>query len=182
MRNVVNKSVWRKNDCSWLPLNKRAMNIWLSSLRIRAHLKVGEQENISMFSTCSELTPRAPIPDDRMEQIMQPCVYDYALLICIYEYQHSTPHKTLNCCNEFFQWSWKIRCLRFIAHSCAWPHVSSSSVSSHHRQASHTNFINRFSSHIMSCSDRPGPSTFRTFLTFSKTMTPSDGLVNASVW
>ena len=82
--------------------------------------------------------------------------------------QHPSQDKTLNCCNEFFQWSWKIRCLRFIAHSCVWPHVSSSSVSSHHRQASHTNFINRFSSHIMSCSDRPGPSTFHTFLTFSK--------------
>ena len=26
-----------------------------------------------MYSTCSELTPRAPIPDGRMEQIMQPC-------------------------------------------------------------------------------------------------------------
>ena len=25
-----------------------------------------------MFSMCSELTPRAPIPDGRMEQIMQP--------------------------------------------------------------------------------------------------------------
>ena len=25
-----------------------------------------------MFSTCSELTPRAPIPDGRMERIMQP--------------------------------------------------------------------------------------------------------------
>ena len=30
------------------------------------------QENISMFSRCSELTPRAPIPDGRMAQIMQP--------------------------------------------------------------------------------------------------------------
>ena len=28
-RNVVNKSVWRKKDCSWLPLNKHAMN-WIS--------------------------------------------------------------------------------------------------------------------------------------------------------
>ena len=37
-RNAVNKSVWRKKDCSWPPLNKYAMNIWLSSLRIRAHL------------------------------------------------------------------------------------------------------------------------------------------------
>ena len=27
-----------------------------------------------MFSTCSELTPRAPIPDGRMERIMQPWV------------------------------------------------------------------------------------------------------------
>ena len=27
-RNAVNKSVWRKEDCSWLPLNKPAMNIW----------------------------------------------------------------------------------------------------------------------------------------------------------
>ena len=27
-----------------------------------------------MFSTCSELTLRAPIPDGRMEQIMQPCL------------------------------------------------------------------------------------------------------------
>ena len=37
-RNAVNKSFWRKKDCSWPPLNKYAMNIWLSSLRIRAHL------------------------------------------------------------------------------------------------------------------------------------------------
>ena len=37
-KNAVNKSVWRKRDCSWLPLNKHAMNIWLSSLRIREHL------------------------------------------------------------------------------------------------------------------------------------------------
>ena len=27
-RNAVNKSVWRKKDCFWLPLNKHAMNIW----------------------------------------------------------------------------------------------------------------------------------------------------------
>ena len=35
--------------------------------------KLKNRENISMFSTCSELTPSAPIPDGRMEQIMQPC-------------------------------------------------------------------------------------------------------------
>ena len=40
------------------------------------HTLVGEQENISMFSTCSELTPRALIPDGRMERIMQPCKYE----------------------------------------------------------------------------------------------------------
>ena len=62
-RNAVHKSVWRKKDC-------------------------GEQENISMFSTCSELTPRAPIPDGRMERIMhyrvgqfQVCVSDFFHLL-----------------------------------------------------------------------------------------------------
>ena len=30
-------------------------------------------ENISTFSTCSELTPRAPVPDNRIPQLMQPC-------------------------------------------------------------------------------------------------------------
>ena len=28
-RNAINKSVWRKKDCSWLPLNKHAMNIFI---------------------------------------------------------------------------------------------------------------------------------------------------------
>ena len=37
-RNAVNKGAWRKKDCSWPPLNKYAMNMWLSYLRIRAHL------------------------------------------------------------------------------------------------------------------------------------------------
>ena len=27
-----------------------------------------------MFSMCSELTPRAPIPDSRIAQFMQPCL------------------------------------------------------------------------------------------------------------
>ena len=29
-----------------------------------------------MFSMCSELTPRAPIPDSRIAQFMQPCLED----------------------------------------------------------------------------------------------------------
>ena len=58
-RNVVNKSVWRKKDCSWLPLNKHAMNIWLSSLRIRAHLswRTGKHLHVlhvlQTYPTCS---------------------------------------------------------------------------------------------------------------------------------
>ena len=58
-RNAVNKSVWRKKDCSWLPLNKHAMNIWLSSLRIRAHLnwRTGKHPHVlhvlRTYSTCS---------------------------------------------------------------------------------------------------------------------------------
>ena len=30
-----------------------------------------------MFSMCSELTPRARIPDTRIPQLMQPCADDY---------------------------------------------------------------------------------------------------------
>ena len=58
-RNAVNKSVWRKKDCPWLPLNKHAMNIWLSSLRIRAHLSWRTRKHLHVlhvlrtYSTCS---------------------------------------------------------------------------------------------------------------------------------
>ena len=34
-----------------------------------------------MFSTCSELTPRAPIPDGRMAQFMQP--WSWLRLMCV---------------------------------------------------------------------------------------------------
>ena len=73
-RNAVNKSVWRKKDCFWLPLNKHAMNIWLSSLKIRAHLS-WRTGKLSMFSMCSELTPRAHVRDNRIPQLMQPCQF-----------------------------------------------------------------------------------------------------------
>ena len=59
MRNAVNKSVWSKKDCSWPPLNKYAINIWLSSLRIRAHLswRTGKHLHVlhvlRTYSTCS---------------------------------------------------------------------------------------------------------------------------------
>ena len=36
-----------------------------------------------MFSTCSELTPRAPIPDGRMERIMQPWLSGIVIVIII---------------------------------------------------------------------------------------------------
>ena len=58
-RNAVNKSFWRKKDCSWPPLNKYAMNIWLSSLKIRAHLswRTGKHLHVlhvlRTYPTCS---------------------------------------------------------------------------------------------------------------------------------
>ena len=58
-RIAVNKSVWRKKDCSLLPLYKHAMNIWLSSLRIRAHLRWRTGKHLHVlhvlrtYSTCS---------------------------------------------------------------------------------------------------------------------------------
>ena len=58
-RYAVNKSVWGKKYCSWPPLNKYAMNIWLNSLRIRAHLswRTGKHLHflhvLRTYSTCS---------------------------------------------------------------------------------------------------------------------------------
>ena len=58
-RNAMNKRVWRKKGYSWLPLNNHAMNIWLSSLRIRAHLswRTGKHLHVlhvlRTYSTCS---------------------------------------------------------------------------------------------------------------------------------
>ena len=49
----------RQQDCFWLPLNKHAMNIWLSSLRIRAHLswRTGKHLHVlhvlRTYPTCS---------------------------------------------------------------------------------------------------------------------------------
>ena len=77
--------------------NRRASQLEHSSPRTRArfsenrsavlrepeHTQAGELEHISMFSifyafsmfsTCSELTPRAPIPDGRMERFMHPWI------------------------------------------------------------------------------------------------------------
>ena len=58
-RNAVYEGVWRKKNCSWPPLNKYAMNVWLSSLRIRAHLSWRTGKHLHVFhvlrtySTCS---------------------------------------------------------------------------------------------------------------------------------
>ena len=34
-----------------------------------------------MFSMCSELTPRAPVPDNRIPQLMQPCLTPSPILL-----------------------------------------------------------------------------------------------------
>ena len=75
-RNAVNERVWRKKDCSWLPLNKHALNIFIwaqfsenqsmvlqepehGSLRIRMHLswRTGKHLHVlhvlQTYSTCS---------------------------------------------------------------------------------------------------------------------------------
>ena len=86
----MNKSVWRKKDCSWLPLNKHAMNIFIqtstnvslstvlkepehSSLRIRARLSWRTGKHLHVLHVLA-LTPRARIPDTRIPQLMQPCL------------------------------------------------------------------------------------------------------------
>ena len=45
-----------------------------------------------MFSTCSELTPRAPIPDGRIERIMQPVIICICMCISILVGQVMSDH------------------------------------------------------------------------------------------
>ena len=62
-RNAVNKSVWRKKDCFWLPLNKHTMNIFIqisNSPRTRARFSENQSaprlEN-RKTSPCSPCSP-----------------------------------------------------------------------------------------------------------------------------
>ena len=56
------------NEYLYLNINKCKLAYYTQSAP-----KLENRENISMLSSCSEVTPRAPIPDGRMERIMQPC-------------------------------------------------------------------------------------------------------------
>ena len=72
MRNAVNIECL-KEKILFLTSLKQICNEYL--IKFSENLcapKLENRENISMFSTCYELIPRAPIPDGRMEQIMQP--------------------------------------------------------------------------------------------------------------
>ena len=58
-RNAVNKGVWRKKGCSWLPLNQILQEPEHGSLRIRAHLswRTGKHLHVlhvlRTYPTCS---------------------------------------------------------------------------------------------------------------------------------
>ena len=61
-----------------------------------------------MFSTCSELTLRAPIPDGSMERIMQPWSTAFLLYVNILElaihfaqWQHLSTNQTLTFWSKF---------------------------------------------------------------------------------
>ena len=87
-------SVWRQKGCSWLPFKQTCNEyLYLNIIEMNATVLWGPEhgsprtrsrfsesqtraqfsENISTFSMCSELTPRAPVPDNRTPQLMQPC-------------------------------------------------------------------------------------------------------------
>ena len=66
----------QKKDCSWLPLNKHARNILLSSLRIRAHLSWRTRKHLHVLHVLRTYSTCSYIQDSRIAQIMQPCVYD----------------------------------------------------------------------------------------------------------
>ena len=101
-RNAVNKSFWRKKDCSWPPLNKYAMNIWLSSLKIRAHLSWRTGKHLHVLhvlrtcSTCScpgqqDTTTYAALAqheqkrnNGRFNIIGTACFYKFSVALCIF--------------------------------------------------------------------------------------------------
>ena len=85
-KNAVNKSVWRKKDCSWLPLNKHAMNIWFSSQN-RAHLgwRTGKHLHVlhvlRTYPTCSypgyqDTTTYAALPTESLRTQDSENVYE----------------------------------------------------------------------------------------------------------
>ena len=62
-RNAVNKSVWRKKDCFWLPLNKHTMNIFIqrsNSLRTRARFSENQSAPRLENRKTSPCIPCAP--------------------------------------------------------------------------------------------------------------------------
>ena len=75
-----------------------------------------------MFSASSELTPRAPIPDGRMEQIMQPWMWQTKQInqweLCIYHLNHYFGQSKRSgwsyCSGWSGWWKWKV-----VKH-CAW--------------------------------------------------------------
>ena len=101
-RNAVNKSFWRKKDCSWPPLNKYAMNIWLSSLRIRAHLswRTGKHLHVlhvlRTYSTCScpgqqDTTTYAALPNNTFGKVQKGGRGERAFSIQKFMLQHYFP-------------------------------------------------------------------------------------------
>ena len=62
-RNAVNKSVWRKKDCFWLPLNKHTMNIFIqisNSPRTRARFSENQSAPRLENRKTSPCSPCAP--------------------------------------------------------------------------------------------------------------------------
>ena len=62
-RNAVNKSVWRKKDCFWLPLNKHTMNIFIqisNSPRTRARFSENQSAHRLENRKTSPCSPCAP--------------------------------------------------------------------------------------------------------------------------
>ena len=62
-RNALNKSVWRKKDCFWLPLNKHTMNIFIqisNSPRTRARFSENQSAPRLENKKTSPCSPCAP--------------------------------------------------------------------------------------------------------------------------
>ena len=100
-----------KKDCSWVPLNKHAMNNWLSSLRIKAHTSWRKGKHLHVlhllrtYSTCSypgyqDTTTYAAlyhaIPCNTMQHHAIPCkTMPYHAIPCNIMQYHAIPCNTM---------------------------------------------------------------------------------------
>ena len=93
-RNAINKSIWRKKDCSWLLLNKHAMNIFIQT---RTGARFSENQSAPKLENrkTSPCSPHAPnllhVLPSRMvgwNELCNPAHYLSSFFRCIISFEY----------------------------------------------------------------------------------------------